>query len=69
MVEDAEKQREGRLEVLVIEEEEIRMCVFEDTIVCSDKSGLPRSMHGCLKCLVNHVWNLEKEVTKCQENR
>ena len=68
MVDAIEKQREGRLEVIVIEEEK-RMCVFEDSIVCSDKSGLPRTTHGCMKCLVNHVWNLEKEVTKCQEKR
>ena len=68
MVEVEESKHKPGLEMIVIEEEK-RMCVFEDTIVCSDKSGLPRSMHGCLKCLVNHVWNLEKEVTKCQENR
>ena len=53
----------------MIIEAEKRMCVFEDSIVCSDISGLPRTTHGCMKCLVNHVWNLEKEVTKCQENR
>ena len=63
MVEVEESKHKPGLEMIVIEEEK-RMCVFEDTIVCSDKSGLPRSMHGCLKCLVNHVWNLEKEVTK-----
>ena len=68
MVEVEESKHKPGLEMIVIEEEK-RMCVFEDTIVCSDKSGLPRSMHGCLKCLVNHVWNLEKEVTKCQEKR